>query len=198
MSAWLMKKLSLQSKSVICGLYLSKFDLGGLHTLDLESFSEAFNVIGFSLGVPPASIKNYRDEFDPLFPNPRKGWHKRKTREYCKAIYDEFNSLQIGEFSKLLKQIIYKDHDLDLLMEEVAVSANEDTSFAKRLITGQAAEHYFTQKYREIEIFREFELEDKTKYGCGFDFRLVARDQFYAIEVKGMNDKSGKITMTHK
>ena len=41
-------------------------------------------------------------------------------------------------------------------------------------------------------------MEDKTKYGCGFDFQLVATNQFYAIEVKGMNEKNGNITMTKK
>lgn len=193
-----MKKLSSRNKSVLSGLYLSKFDLDGLHKLDFESFAEAFNVIGFALGVQPASIKNYRDEFDPLYPNNRKGWHKRAMRVYCKVIYDEFGALQLNEFAKLLKEIIYKDHDLDLLMEEVATAEGEDSSFAKRLITGQAAEHYFAQKYKEVDLFREFELEDKTKFGCGFDFRLVSPDRFYAVEVKGMNEQSGSVSMTKK
>lgn len=193
-----MEKLSLRKKSVICGLYLSKFDLDGLNQLDFENFSEAFNAIGFSLGISPASIKNYRDEFDPLFPNPRQGWHKREMRGYCRAIYEEFNALNIVEYAKLLKQIICKDSELDLLMEEVAARENEVTAFAKRLITGQAAEQYFTKKYQELEIFRHFELEDKTKYGCGFDFRLVAKEQFIVIEVKGISGKSGNVTMTQK
>lgn len=193
-----MRKLSFRDKSVISGLYLSKFDMDGLHKLDFENFSEAFNVIGFALGVQPASIKNYRDEFDPIYPNNRKGWHKRAMRVYCRTIYDEFGALQLDEFAKLLKKLIYKDHDLDLLMEEVEIAGGEDSSFAKRLITGQAAEHYFTQKYREIDLFREFEVEDNTKFGCGFDFRLVSPDQFYAVEVKGMNEQNGNISMTKK
>ncbi len=115
-----MKKLSLREKSILAGLYLSKFDTEGLRYLDFDSFVEAFNVIGLALGVQPASVKNYRDEFDPLFPNNRKGWHKRPIREYCKAIYDTFNGLQLDEFAKLLKQIVYKEHDIDILMEEIA------------------------------------------------------------------------------
>jgi len=193
-----MRKLSFRDKSIIAGLYLSKFDLDGLHKLDFDSFSAAFNVIGFALDVQPASIKNYRDEFDPFYPNNRKGWHKRSMRVYCRAIYDEFGGLQLEEFSRLLKKIIYKDHDLDLLMEEVAKTEGEDSSFAKRLITGQAAEHYFTQKYKEVDLFREFDLEDKTKLGCGFDFRLVSPDRFFVVEVKGMNEQSGNISMTKK
>ena len=192
------KKLSLRDKSVISGLYLSKFDLEGLNKLDFESFSEAFNVIGFSLGVQPASIKNYRDEFDPLHPNNRKGWHKREMRVYCRAIYDEFGSMHLDEFAKMLRKIIYKEHDIDLLMEEVAISEGESSSFAKRLITGQAAEHYFAKKYQEVDLFRGLELEDTTKLGCGFDFRLVSADWFYVVEVKGLNEQSGNISITQK
>lgn len=102
-----MKIFSIRDKSIICGLFLSKFDLDGLTKLDFESFSEAFNVIGFSLGVQPASIKNYRDEFDPLYPNSRKGWHKREMRVYCREIHDKFGALHIDDFAILLKKIIY-------------------------------------------------------------------------------------------
>jgi len=194
-----MKKLSLREKSILAGLYLSKFDTKGLHYLDFDSFAEAFNVIGLALGVQPASVKNYRDEFDPLFPNNRKGWHKRPIRDYCKAIYDTFNGLRLDEFAKLLKQIVYKEHDIDVLMEEVARKEGiGEQTFAKRLITGQAAEQYFKTKYKEIDLFSGFEIEDTTKLGCGFDFRLISPSIFYGVEVKGMNEASGNIAMTNK
>lgn len=194
-----MKKLSLREKSILAGLYLSKFDVEGLHYLGFESFTEAFNVIGLSLGVQPASVKNYRDEFDPLFPNNRKGWHKRPIRDYCKAIYDSFGGLGLEKFVSLLKQIIYKEHDLDVLMEEVERKQGEQiNSFAKRLITGQAAEQYFKSKYKEIQSFKDFEIEDTTKLGCGFDFRLFSPSIFYGIEVKGLNDSSGGVALTNK
>ena len=194
-----MKKLSLREKSILAGLYLSKFDTKGLHYLDFDSFAEAFNVIGLALGVQPASVKNYRDEFDPLFPNNRKGWHKRPIRDYCKAIYDTFNGLRLDEFAKLLKQIVYKEHDIDVLMEEVARKEGiGEQTFAKRLITGQAAEQYFKTKYKEIDLFAGFEIEDTTKLGCGFDFRLISPSIFYGVEVKGMNEASGNVAMTNK
>ena len=87
------KKMTRREKSVLAGLFLSKFDFEGLKFLGFDNFTEAFNVIGLALGVQPASIKNYRDEFDPLFPNERRGWHKREIRKYCKDIYDAFHSL---------------------------------------------------------------------------------------------------------
>ena len=193
-----MKQLSLREKSILAGLYLSKFDSEGLRRLGFDTFVEAFNVIGSALGTRPASIKNYRDEFDPLFPNKRKGWHKRPIRDHCKAVYSAFGGLSLESFTRLLKQIIYKEHDLDVLMEEVERKQGEDRSFAKRLITGQAAEQYFRAKYKEISVFQDFELEDTTKLGCGFDFRLFSSSIFYGIEVKGLSEASGSIALTSK
>jgi len=193
-----MRKLSLREKSILTGLYLSKFDSEGLRRLGFDSFAQAFNVIGSALGVRPASIKNYRDEFDPLFPNTRKGWHKRPIRVYCKAIYDAFGSLNLEKSTNLLKHIIYKEHDLDVLMEEIEKKEGEDRSFAKRLITGQAAEQYFKSRYKEVGMFKDLELEDTTRLGCGFDFRLFSPSIFYGIEVKGLSESSGTIALTGK
>lgn len=75
-----------RDKAILIGLYLSKFDADALNVLGFKGFNEAFNTLGYSIGVKPASIKNYRDEFDPFFPNPRKGWHKRQIRDYCKEV----------------------------------------------------------------------------------------------------------------
>ena len=196
-----MKKLTLREKSILAGLYLSKFNTDGLKFLGFDSFTEAFNVIGLALGVQPASVKNYRDEFDPLFPNKRKGWHKREIRKYCKNIYDAFHTLNLTNFSDLLKDIIYKDHDLDILMEEIAKTEGErGSSFAKRLITGQAAEQYFKDNFLNVDLFYGYKIEDMTKVGCGFDFKLVkeGKENYLGVEVKGLNDIKGNIALTNK
>lgn len=170
-----MKKLTQREKSILAGLYLSKFDFEGLTYLGFGNFTEAFNVIGLAMRVSPMSVKNYRDEFDPLFSNNRQGWHKREIRKYCKDIYDTFHALNLADFSSLLKDIIYKDHDLDVLMEEIAKSeGEEENSFAKRLITGQVAEEYFKDNFLGIDLFKEYNLEDTTKVGCSFDFKLTS------------------------
>jgi|SRR3989344_1515657 len=196
-----MKKLTLREKSILAGLYLSKFDVEGLKFLGFDNFTEAFNVIGLALGVRPASVKNYRDEFDPLFPNKRQGWHKREIRKYCKNIYDTFHNLNLVNFSNLLKDIIYKDHDLDVLMEEIAKSEGGiESSFAKRLITGQAAEQYFKDNFLSLDLFQGYKIEDTTKVGCGFDFKLVKgeKENYLGIEVKGLNELKGNISLTNK
>ena len=105
-----MHSFSIRDKSILTGLYFSKFDKAGLDLFGFGGFTEAFNIIGLALGVRPASIKNYRDEFDPLFPNGRMGWHKRSMRDYCKKIHDEFGGMNLGEFTNLLKQEIGRAH----------------------------------------------------------------------------------------
>ncbi len=193
-----MRQLSLRERPILAGLYFSKFDSEGLQRLGFDGFAQAFNVIGSALGVPPASVKNYRDEFDPIFPNKRKGWHRRPVRDYCRAVLDSFGGLNLEDFTSLLKRLIYKEHDLDLLMEEVEREKGEYLSFAKRLMTGQAAEQYFKSKYKEVGFFKDLELEDTTRLGCGFDFRLHSPSTFYGVEVKGLSETSGTIAFTDK
>ncbi|PZN75670.1 MAG: hypothetical protein DM484_18260 [Candidatus Methylumidiphilus alinenensis] len=194
-------QLTVREKSIIAGLYLSKFDFDGLRYLGFNSFKEAFNVIGLALGVPEKSIHNYRDEFDPLFPNDRLGWHKRKIRDCCKVVYEEYKDVDMDTLSKILKKSLYKNPDIDMLIEQTTeVDFDLETSFAKRLITGQAAEKYFINKFPTIESFSGYSMENTTNLGCGFDFKLSssAEYDFLALEVKGINDLHGSISLTQK
>ena len=194
-----MKKTPERDKLILAGLYLSKFDSHGLERLGFGGFVEAFNVLGLAIGGRPASIKGYRDEFDPLFPNSRMGWHKRPMRAHCKAILDQFGGLDEDKFTALIKSVIYKRPDLDVLAETISseIEAQGDT-FAKRLITGQAAEQYFRSNYDGIAQFKGFDLEDTTQLGCGFDFKLASEQTFLGIEVKGLNEPSGSVMLTEK
>lgn len=97
------QRIPTREKLILIGLYLSKYDSLGLRRLGFDSFVEAFNVFGYAMGSKPASIKNYRDEFDPLFPNRRKGWHKRSTREYCLRVFEEYKSLDLESFTALIE-----------------------------------------------------------------------------------------------
>jgi len=195
-------KLSTYEKSVLAGLYLSKFDSTGVNYLGFSSFIEAFNTIGLALSTKPSSIKNYRDEFDPYFANARQGWSKRQMQDDRRRLYEAFKDLSLEPFADVLRQAIYKNHDLDLMSENAArESGDEDeNSFAKRLLTGQAAEKYFEVVHPSLPMLADYSLEDVTGLGCGFDFRLrkSGLDDFLAVEVKGLNDSRGTISLTEK
>ena len=188
--------LSLREKLVLAGLYLSKFDKAGLKWLGFTSFTEAFNVIGYSLDSKPASIKNYRDEFDPLFPNNRVGWHHRPRRGYCTRILDKYRDMNIDSFANLL--ISYTETGKSFVdPSEEPLGAS---SFANRMITGLAAEHYFEQIQPELAPFKDYKITNTTRLGCGYDFHLITKieNNFLAVEVKGLNETHGSLSLTSK
>jgi hypothetical protein len=191
-----------RDKQIICGLFLSKFDQEALRHLGFNSFLEAFNALGFALGARPASIKNYRDEFDPYFSNPRQGWHKRPFREHCRQIMDRFQHLTIREFGNLLDGLVLsKGHEAELPELSHVLTLNDlgpDSPFARRLITGRAAENFFCANYKTIPEFSGGTLTDTSAWGCGFDFKLSFQEStlYKAVEVKGLRPKNGQIQMT--
>jgi hypothetical protein len=178
------QRLATREKLILAGLFLSKYDTAGLKKLGFDSFAEAFNVIGYALGSKPASIKNYRDEFDPLFTNRRKGWHKRARREYC-VLVKSFAGYDENAWS-------------EVRVEED--KAEGESFFAKRLITGLAAERYFESVQPSLSEFKGYSLENTTRLGCGYDFRLRAgpKNDFLAVEVKGLADRTGSLSFTPK
>ncbi len=188
-----------REKLILCGLFLSKFDAAGLEALDFESFVEAFNVIGYAVGGQPASVKNYRDEFDPLFPNKRRGWHKRSIRASCSKVMEQYDQLEIEEFSQLIRDLLGGEKHLS---EQAALSpaADANTQFAKRLITGIAAERYFERVQPVLPEFSSYHLENTTALGCGYDYRLHRHnvESFLAVEVKGLHARSGTVSLTPK
>lgn len=194
--------LSKRDKLILAGLFLSKFDQEGLQTLGFNGFVEAFNGFGFGLGGRPASVKNYRDEFDPIFPNPRKGWHKRKLRDHCRAILDLFGPLSLSDFTELITPWTNSSPTpLDLLeVKEICDMELGETSFAKRLITGVAAEHFFQTSFPNLPEFQDHTLTNVSQYGCGFDFRAdpIGGTNYRAIEVKGISSLNGGIMLTAK
>lgn len=185
-------------KAMLIGMYLSKYDKQALEILGFGSFVEAYNTIGLAIKAKPLSIRNYRDEFDPVFPNERKGWHKRPMFQTRVEILNKYKELSLGEFTDLVKSIIYQNPAVNLIEEKIESEEDKSRTFAKRLITGQAAEQYFRDNYQTVSIFNGLDIEETTKFGCGFDFRVLHDTGFYAVEVKGLEKSKGYIGLTDK
>ena len=194
------QRIAIRDKLILAGLFLSKYDSSGLKRLGFESFVEAFNVIGYALGAKPASVKNYRDEFDPLFPNRRKGWHKRATRDYCLKVFEQYKDLDLEAFGGLVRSFVGYDENAWSEVRPKEEKADGESSFAKRLITGLAAEHYFESVQPQLPEFKGCLLENTTRLGCGYDFRLrsEACEDFLAVEVKGLKERTGALSLTPK
>src|SRR5580692_492847 len=194
------QRIATRERLILAGLYLSKYDSAGLRKLGFKGFKEAFNVIGYALGAPPASVKNYRDEFDPLFPNRRKGWHNRLTRDYCRKVLEKYKDLDLDSFTGLVKSFLGYDENAWREIQEADEPAEGQSNFARRLITGLAAEQYYVSAQPSLPEFGGYVLEDTTRFGCGFDFRLrvPAQEDFLAIEVKGLRERTGSLSLTPK
>jgi len=194
------QRIAPRDKLILAGLYLSKFDAAGLKRLGFASFIEAFNVLGYGLGGKPASIKNYRDEFDPLFPNRRKGWHRRQIRNYCLKIYEEYKDVNADDFTFLVKSLLGYNESVWSEVRDDESKDQTQSLFAKRLITGLAAENYFESVHPRLPEFNSYSLENTTRLGCGYDFRLrTARENdFLAVEVKGLRETTGNLSLTPK
>ena len=193
------QRIAPREKLILAGLYLSKYDSLGLKKLGFESFNEAFNVMGYAMGSRPATIKNYRDEFDPLYPNRRKGWHKRPIRDYCLRLFEKYGNLDLESLTGLVKSFVGYDENA---WSEVQANEDQDESgyFAKRLITGLAAERYFESVQPSLPEFKGCVVENTTRLGCGYDFRLrtETHKDFLAVEVKGLKERMGSLSMTPK
>lgn len=197
------RQISQQDKSILAGLFLSKFDHRALQMLGFEGFIEAYNVIGYALGAKPALIKNYRDEFDPLFPqNGRSGWHKRSRRDHCLKVLNSYKELDIDLFASLIKSIAGFDENVESKTGEDVLERTTPSLFANRLITGLAAEQYFesAHKAKAIPEFMDYSIENTTQLGCGYDYRLCPSDprDFLAVEVKGLRAAGGSVSLTRK
>ena len=194
--------ISPRDKAVLIGLFLSKFDKSALEVLGFTGFRQAYNVLGYSIGFLPKSIQNYRDEFDPYFPNPRKGWRNRSLRDYCEYYMKLTADFPIEKFYAIIKSFIGDRSFVN--PEDVASDADSHMNhsplspIANRLITGKAAEEYFKMNYDNIDVFRGGSLTDTTCLGCGFDFKLTLNASRFYVEVKGLNEKQGNILMTEK
>lgn len=194
------QKIATREKLILVGLYLSKYDSLGLKRLGFDSFAEAFNVVGYAMGSKPASIKNYRDEFDPLFPNRRKGWHKRKTRAYCLRAFEEYKSLDFESFTGLVESFVGYDENALSEVQYKRKPGDRESHFAQRLITGLAAERYFESVRPSLSEFKGYAVQNTTSLGCGYDFRLdnEPSKDFLAVEVKGLNGAKGTLSLTPK
>ena len=91
MLAALGKMTDANQKEMLAGLFLSKFNTkeskAGLERLGYDTFQDAYKGLAELVGGNPLSVRNYRDEFDPVFPNGRTGYNMRKCIQHDKPCW---------------------------------------------------------------------------------------------------------------
>lgn len=181
--------------ALIIALFLSKYDEEALHHLEFVKYTEAWNTLGVLLSIKPASIKNYRDEFDAILSTKRKGWHQREPRAGISEYIDKYGHLSFNDLLRIVINRLRSDYEVSIK------GRNSTTTRAyseQRQITGKAAERYFIEHYKSYPSFLGYELLDKRDTGCGYDFELQKGESTLYVEVKGVNESKISLLLSEK
>lgn len=102
------KMTDANQKEMLAGLFLSKFNTkeskAGLERLGYDTFQDAYKGLAELVGGNPLSVRNYRDEFDPAFPNGRTGYNMRKMHPTRQAMLDAYGSMDLETMAELLEE----------------------------------------------------------------------------------------------
>lgn len=186
----------IETEALVVAYAMSRLDRDFLRHFCMPSWKSAFRAVGSKLGLPPASIKNLRDEFDPVHSNPRRGWHKRALRPNRQRVLGEFCDSSDQALVVIVEGILRGDREVaQCISSPLSRKKDRMENVAERLLTGRLAEEYFLTHAREILGIRTPALVDVRNLACGFDFGLSNRTDV-AIEVKGMKSTRGDILFT--
>jgi hypothetical protein len=184
------------------GYFLARFNEEAYKILNYGNQGKTHIMIGNMLGVKPNTVKNMRDEFDPLFEF-RAGWYQRPMSTSRIQVVEMLENFSFDKVHALVNDILISNGaSLNSLEISSIVKDDQDNSevferiFTSRGVTGSKAESIFRNNF--IQILPEFngELIDTTLDGIGYDFKNSLGTIY--IEVKGSaNDQKG-ILLTDK
>lgn len=184
--------------------YLAKYDKDALINLGYKTWKSVFEDVSSKLDININSVKNWRDEFDPLFEH-RAGWHQRPlsiSREIIAQALENLSELQVREIVKdILSGDIYKNYGG---LKSLLNIFNDDDDqkdrgvFITRNPTGKAAEDFFIKYHFKTSNPRPGELIDVRDFGVGYDFKILSNNTEFYVEVKGLSDEKGGILLTDK
>lgn len=184
------------------GYFLAKFNEEAYDVLNYGNQGETHIMIGNILGVKPNTVKNMRDEFDPLF-GFRAGWYQRPMSTSRIQVVEMLKNFSFDKVHALVNDVLVSNGK-SLNSSEISSIVNDDQgnaelferTFTSRGVTGSKAETIFRNHF--MQIFPEFngELIDTTLDGIGYDFKNSLGTMY--VEVKGSaNDQKG-ILLTDK
>lgn len=188
----------LETSALIVGYAMSRLDRAYLDARHLKSWKEAFAQAGELLKVAPASLKNLRDEFDPVHGNARRGWKDRPMRPNRQRVMGELCEVSDAAILDMIDAILR--HDADAVQEVVTPLSKPKErmhNVAERLRTGRLAETFFRDNCQRIAGVLASSLLDHRELLRGYDFGVQDRAAI-AIEVKGMKQVRGGIAFTDR
>lgn len=184
------------TSDIIVGYAMSRLDQQFLREFGFRSWHTAFKEVSQRLHILPASVKNLRDEFDPVHGNSRRGWHKRSMRKDRQRVLGEFCDASDAAVLEVARRILAHDHGaIDSLVRSLTTDRQTVDNVAERLRTGRLAEDHFRAHSDSICGVPPDRLVDVRNEACGFDFAVSGRPRL-ALEVKGMKELRGPVMFT--
>lgn len=185
----------IEIEAIIVAYAMSRLNDVFLARFRFKSWRAAFASTGEVLGVRATSMKNLRDEFDPLHEF-RKGWHKRPLRPNRQRVLGEFSEVSDDALLDIVDGFLRKDADTTTaIAAPLAFSTNRIEDVAQRLRTGREAEEHFLRHSQTICGIDPGDLLDRRNEAAGYDFGVSSRAEL-AIEVKGIRKAKGDILFT--
>jgi len=182
--------------------YLSRFNELGLANLGYSTWNEAFDDVAQKLNVNKHSVKNWRDEFDPLHGH-RAGWHQLPMSPSRVRVVRALEGLEEEEIRSLVIDILDGSIKDDIENYEELLKVVSDgkkiggSKFILRGPTGRKAEEFFIEYYKNHSEPITGTLIDTRDMGCGYDFE-IRNSESYFVEVKGLAEESGGLLFTNK
>lgn len=153
--------------------------------------------------MKPQSVKNKRDDFDPIFSNARAGWYQRElgpSRLKTLRLLDDLSLDAITGFVKdLIRDPAYRESPevMDVL-DALKRKGRGRRRFIPRGATGRMAEELFVEWFEKGKTPFRGTIEDRREEGCGYDFLINGDDGQLFVEVKGVADPEGGVLFTDK
>lgn len=185
---------------MLAGYYLSRFDDVAYQRFPRESQAEVHTYLANRIDVPASSVKLWRDEFDPIHPNSRKGWHKRRMAPSRVRMAEMLEGVSEAGVYRLLEDCM-RNPDTDVIaMLEQANTEHDDKVQApsSRGVTGARAEDLFVYWFESDQTIFGGPLKDCRQLQCGYDFEVRFEGGVVFVEVKGLKGEIGGALLTDK
>jgi hypothetical protein len=169
-------------RGMLMGYLASRFDDMLLRDLGFGTFVGFSRHVAEKLEVKENSVKNWRDEFDGLNPNPerkRKGWDRKPTpsRVYMKMQLDSWTYVQLSGFANAVlgRSADFSDESVDELFAWAIKGKDADTHEVVEAISGGVLSFFESQDINAIEGGRKLVVHLRVERDPGIAKEVVRR-----------------------
>jgi hypothetical protein len=192
------KRTRLETEAIVIGYAMSRLDQTYLAARHVSTWQQAYQEAASALAKPPQTFNNLRDEFDPVHPNARQGWHNRPMRDSREKVLNELKDVSDDALLELVKHILQRNEEVTSEAIDSLVPVNRIAqNVAERLLTGRRAEEYFLSNTQQIIQVPSDQIVDLRNAALGYDFG-IQNQPHWAVEVKGLKTKRGNIQFTDR